>query len=70
MQLMNIKALRQTAGLSQEQLAHRMGVIRSAVANWEAEVSLPMTRDLPKLARCLGCSINDLFTNEQPVNSA
>ncbi len=70
MQLMNIKSLRQSAGLSQEQLAFRMGVIRSAVANWEAEISLPMTRDLPKLAKSLGCTIDDLFTGDQAEDSA
>ncbi len=60
---MNIKNLRQEAGLSQMDLACRMGVIRSAVANWESEISLPMTRDLPRLARVLGCTISDLFVD-------
>ena len=46
------------------QLAVSMGVVHSAVANWESEVVLPRSRDLPLLARVLGCEINDLFVNE------
>ena len=50
--------------MSQKQLAVSMGYVQSAVANWESEVVLPRSRDLPLLARVLGCEINDLFVNE------
>ena len=62
--VMQIKALREAQGLSQKQLATSMGVVQSAVANWESEVVLPRSRDLPLLARVLGCEINDLFVSE------
>ena len=61
MAVMRIKELRIQAGLTQAELADSMGVIRTAVANWESEIALPKARDLPRLARVLGCSINDLF---------
>ena len=63
--LMTIKAHREAAELSQVELANMMGVMQSAVANWESEVALPRTRQLPQLAQIFGCSINDLF-NDQP----
>ena len=62
--VMRIKALREAQGLSQKQLAASMGVVQSAVANWESESFLPKSRDLPDLARVLGCDINDLFVHE------
>ena len=62
--VMRIKAIREAKGLSQMQLATSMGVVHSAVANWESEVALPRARDLPLLARVLGCEISDLFISE------
>lgn len=68
MPVMNIKSLREAAGLSQVDLGTQMGVVQGAVANWEAEVTLPKARDLPRLAQVLGCSISDLFvTEEEPA---
>lgn len=59
--VMRIKELREARDMSQAQLANSMGVIRTAVANWESEIALPKARDLPHLAMVLSCSINDLF---------
>ena len=66
MAVMNIKELREAAGLSQQQLAAAMGVLQSAVSNWETEIALPRARQLPALAAALGCTINDLFV---PIHS-
>lgn len=62
--VMLIRQKREHANLSQADLAIQMGVARSAVANWETEVALPRTRQLPDLARVLGCSIDDLFIQD------
>ena len=62
--IMKIKALRKARGITQ-QLADSAGVARNAVSTWESEVSLPKTRELPRLAKILGCSINDLFESER-----
>lgn len=51
MAVMQIKLFRERAGLTQMELAVEMGVCRSAVANWEREISLPLARQLPELAR-------------------
>lgn len=65
MPVMCIKQRREAAGLSQGALGVQMGVVQGAIGNWESEVSLPKARDLPRLARVLGCSIDDLFVKEQ-----
>lgn len=62
--VMLIRQKRENANLSQADLAIQMGVARSAVANWETEAALPRTRQLPDLARVLGCSIDDLFIRD------
>lgn len=58
---MNIRQLRTRAGLSQEALAAKVGVGRTAVTFWEAGVQYPSADKLPKLAAALGCSIDDLY---------
>lgn len=64
MTVMNIQALRKSAGLTQIELANNLGVLQSMVSEWEREIYLPKARDLPRLAKVLGCSINDLFNSE------
>lgn len=62
--VMQIKVLREEAGLSQQELATCMGVLQSTVCNWESEVALPRSRQLPALAKALGVTINDLFVSD------
>ena len=65
-----IKQLRFKAGLTQEQLAEKMGVGPQAVSKWETGVAMPDITALPMLAEVFGVSIDDLFdlTNEQRLN--
>ena len=58
--MQKIKALRLAAGLTQEELARKMELSRPSIANWEAGVALPRTKDLRKLAECLKCKVDDL----------
>ena len=62
--VMRICELRHQAGMKQRELAVSMEVSRTTVTQWESEVSLPRTRQLPDLARVLGCSIDELFVPE------
>ncbi|MDE6259904.1 MAG: helix-turn-helix domain-containing protein [Oscillospiraceae bacterium] len=64
---MRIRELREAANLQQKQVAAHMGVLQTAVSNWETEVALPKARELPRLARVLGCSIDDLFVPLEEV---
>ena len=65
-----IKQLRYKAGLTQEQLAQRMGVSPQSVSKWETSVAMPDISALPLLAEVFGVSIDDLFdlTTEQRLN--
>lgn len=65
--VMRIKALRRAAGLTQDDLASAMGIAQNSISQWETEVVLPRTRDLPQLAKVLGCSIDELFVPPEPV---
>ena len=63
--MMRIRELREGAGMDQKDLAAEMGVNQNTVSNWETEVSLPKSRELPKLAKVFGCTISDLYEPEQ-----
>ena len=56
-----IKAYRKQYGMSQAELAKRVGVERSAVAKWESGKSLPQAAHLVKLAEIFGCSVDELL---------
>lgn len=59
--IMRIKECREALGITQKELAARMAVIQTIVANWESETALPRSRDLPALAKALNVEISDLF---------
>lgn len=61
-----IKALRKTRGLTQEQLAEKLGVQRATISNYEIGRRSPHLKELEKIAGVLGVSL-DYFgvdTNE------
>jgi len=60
----HIAALRIGAGLSQEQLADRMGVERRTVQRYEAAVTDPRYADLLLLAQALRVHVNDLLDGD------
>ena len=64
-----IKQLRFKAGLTQEQLAERLGIGPQSVSKWENAVSMPDITALPLLAEIFGVSIDELFdlTKEQKL---
>lgn len=65
-----IKHLRFQAGLTQEQLAEKLGIGAQSVSKWENAVAMPDIAALPLLAEIFGVSIDDLFdvTTEQRLN--
>ncbi len=56
-----IRGLRQRSGLSQRQLAMRMGVPRTYVSKIENEKATPTLSSLERLARALEVSVPDLL---------
>lgn len=61
---MNIKTLRLNKRLTQGQLATLLEVDQTAVSQWETGVSAPRADKLPELAKILGCTIDELFTEK------
>lgn len=56
-----IKQLRSKAGLTQEQLAAKLGISAQSVSKWETAVTMPDITLLPTIAGELGVSIDELF---------
>ena len=56
-----LRELRLATGLSQKDLAGRLGVPQSAVSQWEAGVHSPAATDVPDLAAALGVDPGELF---------
>ena len=65
-----IRQLRFKAGMTQEQLAEKLGIGAQSVSKWENAIAMPDISTLPLLAEIFGVSIDDLFelTTEQRLN--
>ena len=65
-----IRQLRFKSGLTQEQLAEKLGIGPQSVSKWETSVAMPDITTLPLLAEIFGTSIDDLFdlSVEQRLN--
>lgn len=57
----NIKRLRESRAVTQEQLASALNITFQAVSKWETGATLPDTLLLPQIARFFGVTIDDLF---------
>ena len=60
-----IAALRKEKGLTQEELAQHMGVSGQAVSKWENDQTCPDISALPKLARLLGVTVDELLEGKE-----
>lgn len=60
----NIKKLRKTKGLTQEQLAQQLYVTRQLISKWEQGKSLPDIENLKKLASIFEVPLSDLLDDE------
>ncbi len=64
-------AHRKRLGLTQDQLAEKLGVTAQAVSKWENDLSCPDITMLPKLAQIFGVTTDALLGNEaEPVHEA
>ncbi len=62
-----IRTRRQTLGLTQEQLAQKLGVSAPAVNKWERNLNYPDITLLPALARTLGVDLNTLLSFQEDL---
>ena len=65
-----IQARRKALGLSQEELAQRMGVSRQSVTKWETGLSAPDLDRLVELADTLGVSLDYLLRDQAELPEA
>ena len=56
-----ISELRKQHGMTQLELAEKMGVTDKAVSKWERDLSCPDINSIPNLAEILGVSVEDLM---------
>ena len=57
---MMISSLRKEKGMTQLELAEKMGVTDKAVSKWERNLSFPDINSIPELAEILDVSVDDL----------
>ena len=58
---LNIKNIREQAGLTQAEVAKALNVGQSAVAAWETGKALPRADKLIDIAKLLNCTIEELL---------
>ena len=63
----NIKALRKAKGLSQEELAIKLNVVRQTVSKWEKGLSVPDAGIIIQIAEVLDTTVSILLGEEIPV---
>lgn len=56
-----ISTLRKEKGMTQKDVADQLGITDKAVSKWERDVAFPDTATIPKLAKLLGVSVEDLM---------
>ena len=64
-----IKFHRKRLGMTQEQLAERMGVSAQAVSKWENNLSCPDISVLPELAEIFGITVDELLGKNPPAGA-
>ena len=63
---MKFKSLRLDSKLSQQALATLMKVDQTAISQWETGRTLPRADRLPELAKIFDCSVDELFSTDEP----
>lgn len=58
---MMIASLRKENGMTQLELAEKMGITDKAVSKWERDLSCPDVNSLPKLAEIFGVTVDELM---------
>lgn len=59
----NLRTLRKEKGISQENLAEKVGVSRQSVSKWETGETYPEMNNILELCKIFHCNINDLVND-------
>ena len=62
------KPMRERSGMTQAEVAERLGLRQTSVSMWETGDAFPRAEMLPKIASLYGCTIDDLL--QRTENSA
>lgn len=62
-----IQRIRKDAGLSQEELAERLGVSRQSVSKWELNQAYPETEKIVELSKLFHVSVDSLLRDGEPL---
>ncbi len=62
----NLKAIRKAKGLTQEELAARLHVVRQTISKWEKGLSVPDAELLIRLAEVLDTTVSQLLGADIP----
>lgn len=60
-----LKSIRKQAGMSQEQLAEKLGVSRQAVTKWETDAGIPDIENVMAISALFDISMDELLSNEK-----
>ncbi|MFA5524590.1 MAG: helix-turn-helix domain-containing protein [Tissierellales bacterium] len=63
-----IQSLRKLKGISQEELADKIGVSRQAVSKWENEQSIPDLDKVIIMSECFGVTTDYILKGIEPIN--
>lgn len=67
---LQIRRLRESRGMTQRQMADRLGLSPAAVAHWELGRKKPTTDNLLAMAELFGCSTDAILGREPPDSEA
>lgn len=65
-----IKSLRNMKGMTQESLAEKLNVSRSAIAKWENNNGIPEISNLKLISRVFNVSLDDILDDEACINTS
>lgn len=60
-----LKSIRKQAGMSQEQLAEKLGVSRQAVTKWETDAGIPDIENIMAISALFDISIDELLSSKR-----
>lgn len=66
--MQELKQLRIKKGMTQQQLADRLGVDRTTVTLWELGINKPRADMLIKISNTFNCSVDDLLYPKKYYN--